>query len=409
MELISLRSKGESVKKGVSVFLLAVSIICLTSQVNVFAQETAKFGVILPFSGENKEIGEKIRKGCLIAQDKLNSAGGFTQGIYAGKKLELIFVDCNSDLAKTAEIAEKFVQEYKYPIILGGYSSSSSEMISEVAQKYRVPYLCQTGSADKLTQAGNDMIFRLTPSTSQYTAGLQDFLLCVVKPQTMAILFEDTELGESSYKAMKTFCDANNINIVFEQAYQANSPDYNEMLLSMKLTNPDVVFMGSYLMDAILLVKQTDELGIKLKLIAGSAYGFGLPEFPEGAGRASENVVTAALWAEDVAYKGAAEFVRDYKNLYDDSVTYNVAEGHALVEVLIDVLKRTASSSKEDITAALKATNIETVFAPIQFFDFDNYTNQNRVKTLMMQVQAGKLKTVWPEVSANVKVVYPIN
>lgn len=396
-------------KKAISIFLLAVVLFCFTVESKVFAQETAKFGVILPFTGAKKKFGEKIKKGCVIAQDKFNSAGGFKQGVYTGKKLELVFVDSRSDKAKAAEIAEQFVKEFKYPIILGGYASSSAVTISEVAQKNGVPYLCQTGSADKVTQAGNNMVFRLNPSASKYTAGLQDFLLNVVHPKTMAILFEDTAFGKSSSKAMKEFCEANNINVVFEQAYQAKSSGYNEMLLSMKLTNPEVVFMVSYLMDAILLVKQTDELGIKPKLIAGSAAGFVLPEFPEGAGLSAENVVTAALWAEDVAYKGAAEFVRDYKNLYNEGVTYHAAEGHALVEVLIDVLNRTATDSKEDIAAALKATNIETVFAPIQFFDFDNYTNQNRVKTLMMQVQSGKLNTVWPQASANAQVIYPVN
>ena len=396
-------------KKSTSVFLLAIGLFCFASEVKVLAQEAAKFGVILPFSGSKKVFGEKIKKGCLIAQDKFNSAGGFTQGIYAWKKLELVFVDSSSDKAQAAAIAVKFVQDFNYPIILGGYASSSAEAISEVAQKNGVPYLCQTGFADAITQAGNDMVFSLNPASSQYASALQDFLLKVVKPKTMAIIFEDTAFGKSSSKAMKDFCENNRIKVVFEQTYQANSITYNEMLLSMKFTDPDVVFMVAHLMDAIVLVKQSHELGIKPKLMAGSDAGFVLPEFPEGAGLAAENVVPAALWAEDVAYKGAAEFGQNYKKHFNESVTYHAAQGHALVEVLIDVFNRTASASKEDIIAALKATNIQTVFAPVQFFNFDNYTNQNRVATIMMQVQSGKLRTVWPLETADTRYIYPVH
>ena len=49
-------------KKGVSIALLAVSFFCFVAQIDVFAQETAKFGVILPFGGAKKKFGEKIKK-----------------------------------------------------------------------------------------------------------------------------------------------------------------------------------------------------------------------------------------------------------------------------------------------------------------------------------------------------------
>ena len=180
------------------------------------------------------------------------------------------------------------------------------------------------------------------------------------------------------------------------------------MLLKMKLTNPEVVFMVSYLMDAILLTKQAKELGIKPKIFAGAAAGFALPDYPAGAGSAAENVITADLWADDVAYEGVKEFLAEFRKRYGMEPTYHASEGHALVKVIVDALERTDSLEPAAITAALKATNMSTVFAPVRFQDFLNYTNQNKVTTLVRQVQHGQLITIWPKSVANAEYVYPL-
>jgi branched-chain amino acid transport system substrate-binding protein len=324
-----------------------------------------------------------------------------------GKKLELIFKDTESVVDKAGQLAEKFINEDKYPIVLGGYSSSEGAKIIETVQKYGIPYLCSVPSADKITQQGLKSVFRLNPSSSQYITGLKDFLLTVVKPKTMAIVYEETDYGKSLSAVMRKVCEKEGINIVFDKSYAAKSTDYKPMLLEMKLKKPDAVFMVSYLMDAILLVKQSKELDIRPKIFTGGAAGFALSEFAKEAGEAAEYLVTADLWAPDVKYPGVKEFVEKFRAKFGEP-TYHAVQAYASVYVLVDVLERAKSLNKEDLIAALKETNLMTPFGPVKFEDFENFTNQNKVPTLARQVKGGKLVTVWPKEIAVEGYVYPL-
>lgn len=371
------------------------------------AQETLKLGVVLPLSGAQKKFGELMKNGILIAQEEVNAKGGITKGILKAKKLELVFEDSESVVDKAGQLVEKFINENKYPIILGGYSSSEGLKIGETVQKYGIPYLCPTPSVDKITQQGWKNVFRISPSSSQYITGLNNFLLNVVKPKTMAIIYEDTDYGKGLSVVMRKVCEKEGIKIVFDKSYAAKSTDYKPMLLEMKFQKPDVVFMVSYLMDAILLVKQSKELDIRPKIFTGGAAGFALSEFAKEAGEAAEYLVTADLWAPDVKYPGVKEFVEKFRVKYGEP-TYHATEAYALVYVLVDVLERTKSLNKEDLIAALKETDLMTAFGPVKFQDFENFTNQNKVPTLARQIKKGKLVTVWPKEVAVEDYAYPI-
>ncbi len=224
----------------------------------------------------------------------------------------------------------------------------------------------------------------------------------------MAILYESTDYGTSLALVMRKFCEKQGIKVVYDKAYEAKATDFSPTLLEIKRQGPDVIFMVSYLMDAILLMKQAKELDINPKIFAGGGAGFALDEFPKGTGDAAEYVVTISLWSPDVKYPGAKDFVEKYRKKYQSEPTYHAAQGHAMVYVAIDALERAASLSKEDLIKALKETSIMTVYGPVKFEDFENFTNQNRIPPLVLQVQLGKLVTVWPKEAAPVMYNYPI-
>lgn len=375
---------------------------------NVFAQQTVDLPVILALSGKNKKFGDLIQKGALLALEDFNSSGGFQSGPFEGKTLNLVFIDDESSADKAGQIAKDLIEQEKYPIILGGYSSSESFSIAEVTAEKNIPYICQTGSTDKLTRQGWKNVFRINPTSEMYIEGLINFLKTVAKPKTMAILYYDNSYGKSAAEGMRKFCQENGIEIVFDNSYSKDTQDFRALLLQIKIKNPDVVYMVSYLMDAILIAQQAKELNLHPKLFAGAAAGFALPDFPAGAGEAAENFMTAALWAQDVSYPGAERFVKIFKEKYNSEPTYHAAEGYALVQTVVSALEQANSLSSEDIINALENIDIMTPFGPVNFEDFNGYTNQNKIQTLVMQVQDGKLVTVWPESIASKKYIYPL-
>jgi branched-chain amino acid transport system substrate-binding protein len=279
--------------------------------------------------------------------------------------------------------------------------------VAGVAEKYNVPYLVVTGAADKITQQGWKNVFRLNPPASLYNMGVFSFFETVAKPQSIAILYENTDFGNSTSKAMKEYCEKNKINVVLAEGYQAGAVDFKPILQKVKSLRPDVVYMVSYLMDASLLMRQSKELDINAKAFIGGGAGHTLPEFLTNAADASEFCMSATLWTPQVKYPGAKKFFDDFKAKFGKEPDYHGAEAYAAAYVLADTLKRAKAWTSDELRTALAATNLMTAFGPVKFTSWGSFTNQNKMDTLVLQVVGKKFETVWPKEAASASYVFP--
>ena len=165
-------------------------------------------------------------------------------------------------------------------VIGGGYSSSETYAAVAVAQKQKVPFLVNTGSADNITEQGYEYIFRLNPPVSEYPGSLETFTKEITKDvKNVAILYENSLFGQSGSKEFDETCKKMNLNVVIKEGYSAGSVDFKPLLIKVKAKNPDLIYMISYVMDASLLMRQSKELNLNPKLFVGGAAGFTLPEF----------------------------------------------------------------------------------------------------------------------------------
>jgi branched-chain amino acid transport system substrate-binding protein len=368
-----------------------------------FSQDVLKFGIPLPLTGTNAKFGEIEKKSYEIALEEINAKGGIK-----GKKVVLEFEDSQGKPEISRSIVERLIDVKKQPVIFGEYSSSSSKAVAAVAEERKVPYMVVTGATDDITQQKYKYVFRMNPTNAYYATGLLSFFKEVVKPQSIAILYESSDFGTSGAEDMVKQAQKVGMKVLVKEQYEKGAVDFKPILSKVKAAKPDVIYMVSYVMDAALLMRQIKELRIDANLYAGGAAGFAIPEFIQNAKEASELAVTATLWSPQVAYPGAKEYAEKYKKLYKDYPSYHGAEAYAALYVIKDVLERAKTWKPDDIRAAFKATNMMTAFGPVRFEDKEGYTNQNFMDTLVMQVINGKHETIWPAKYANAKYVYPI-
>jgi branched-chain amino acid transport system substrate-binding protein len=388
--------------KRLSFFVTLIFIVSLFS-VTAYAQEVLKLGIPLPLTGTNAKFGEIEKKSYEIAMQEINAKGGVK-----GKKIVLEFEDSQGKPEIARSIVERLIDVKKQPVVFGEYSSSCSKAISAVAEERKVPYLVVTGATDDITQQKYKYVFRLNPTNAYYATGLMSFLNTVVKPKTIAILYESSDFGTSGAEDMVHQAKKAGFKVLVKEQYEKGAVDFRPILSKVKAAKPDVIYMVSYVMDAALLMRQIRELRIDSKLYAGGAAGFAIPEFIQNAKEASELVMTATLWSPQIAYPGAKEFAEKYKKLYKDYPSYHGAEAYSALYVIKDALARAKSWKPEDIRVALKSTNMMTAFGPVKFQDKEGYTNQNFMDTLVMQVIKGKHETIWPQKYASAQYVYPI-
>jgi branched-chain amino acid transport system substrate-binding protein len=383
--------------------VLSLLLFAVLFAFHASAQEALKFGIPLPLTGTNAKFGEIEKKSYEIALEEINAKGGIK-----GKKVVLEFEDSQGKPEISRSIVERLIDVKKQPVIFGEYSSSSSKAVAAVAEERKVPYMVVTGATDDITQQNYKYVFRMNPTNNYYTVGLMSFLKEVVKPKTIAILYESSDFGTSGAEDMVIQAKKFGMEVLVKEQYEKGAVDFRPILSKVKAAAPDVIYMVSYVMDAALLMRQIKELRIDAKLYAGGAAGFAIPEFIQNAKEASELVITATLWSPQVKYAGASAFAEKYKKLYQDYPSYHGAEAYSALYIIKDVLERAKSWSTDDIRAAFQKTDMMTAFGPVKFEDREGYTNQNFMDTLVMQVIKGKHETIWPQKYANAKYVYPI-
>jgi len=389
---------GRSVSSGMVALAFG-----LCSAIAAPAAEPLQLSIPLPLTGGQAKFGEMMKRSYELAADEINAKGGVK-----GRKLALSFEDSQAKPDSARAIVEKLIDVKKQPLIVGEYTSACAKAVAAVANERKTPYLVVASADDSITQQHYKYVFRQNVPNAYYTSALASFLKEVVKPQSIAILYESSDFGTSGASDMEKHAQSLGMKVLVKEKYEKGAVDFKPILSKVKQAAPDVIFMVSYVMDASLLMKQLKELRVDAKLFAGGAAGFALPEFVDNAKDAAEHVVTATLWTPQVKYKGAKEYAAAYKAKYGDFPSYHGASAYAAMYVVQDVLTRSKSMLPEDITAALKKTNLQTAYGTVKFEDKDGYQNQCFSETFVFQVQKGEHETVWPTAMANKKHVFPI-
>jgi branched-chain amino acid transport system substrate-binding protein len=388
--------------RKLALVLVLVSVFAL-SAATVFASGTFDLTIPLPLTGKQAKFGEIMKRSYEIAAEEINAKGGVK-----GKKIVLSFEDSSGKPETARAIVEKLIDVKKQPIIVGEYTSSCAKAVAAVAEERKTPYLVVASADDAITRQNYKYVFRQNQVNDHYADAFVSFLREVVKPKTIAILYESSAFGTSGAAAMERDAQNMGAKVVLKEKFETGAIDFKPLLSKVKAAQPDVVYTVSYANEAQLIMKQAMELRLDAKLFSGGAAGFAIPEFVDGAKEAAEYVVSATLWTPQVKYPGAKAFADKYKVKYGDFPSYHGASAYSAMYVTADALNRAKDWTQDGIRDALKATNLMTAFGPVKFEDKEGYQNQNFIETLAIQVQNHEFETIWPKSQASKPYIFPV-
>ena len=390
-------------RTGACILFTVVACLMIGLSIGWADNSPIKVGVVLPLTGEQAKFGEIEKNSLLMGLDEINKAGGVN-----GRMIELLIEDDTGkpDVGRSA--VEKLISQDKVVALTGGYSSSVTYAVCAVAQQRKIPFLVCTGSSDKITEQGWDYVFRIAPPVSEYPKALNSFLAEIVKPQSVAILHENSLFGQSGAKEFAEQCEKSGIKVLMKDGYEAGAVDFKPLLIKVKAAKPDLVYMISYVMDAALLMRQSKELNFNPKLFVGGGAGFTLPEFANNAGDAAELVFSADLWSAQLPYPGAKEYSENFQKRFGSATEYHGAEAYASIYVIADALKRAKETTPAAVRDSLASTDMMTAFGPVKFVSYGKKKQQNALPTYLVQWQKGILETVWPRNVATKPYIFPI-
>jgi branched-chain amino acid transport system substrate-binding protein len=374
-------------------FLAATSLFFPT-----FAQAAAKvkIGFINSITGPEAPIGENLSNGVTLAIEDLKKEG---------IEVDLVKEDDTGKPDKSMAAFEKLATRDNVTGIVGPYSSKCAAALAKLAEKYKVPLLIPVASKDDITRQNLQWTFRLSATTNDYATILLDMVTQLGKPKTMAIIDENTDFGTSGAKSAKEYAAKKGITVVADEAYSPGSPDYRSTLASIKAKNPDLVFMVSYVADAILLMRQSREIGLAPRAFLGAGAGFATVQFASEKD-ISNDVFSSTQWTPDVSWPGAKEFNERYKTRFGKEPTYHATTAYESMVIMAETAAK-ANQSPSKTRDLLKRGKWNGVMGEVRFADYDGYTNQNKHQMLVEQIQNGIHETVYPPQFAPKKPIYP--
>jgi branched-chain amino acid transport system substrate-binding protein len=355
----------------------------------------AKVGFINSITGPEAPIGENLTNGVDMAVEDLKKKG---------VNVTVVKQDDTGKPQVAMSAMEQLATGDEVAALVGPYTSANANAVAKLAEQYKVPQVIPAAAKEEITRQGYKYVHRLNAPAHQYAQSLIDAALSFGKPKSITFIYESTDFGNSVATAGKEYAKKKGLQIVGDEAYQKGAADYRSTLTKMKAANPDLVFMVSYVADAILLMRQSRELGLKPQAFLGGGAGFDTAQF-ESEKDISTNVFSVTQWTPESS-KPATEFANRYKAKYGKKPTYHAACAYAAMMVVGEVATK-AGGDREKIRAALDTGSWTGIMGDVKFEDYDGFTNQNKLIMPVVQYQGGKSVTVFPAKAAEKKAVYP--
>ena len=372
--------------------LLAAAILIATSA----AAAPVKIGIVNSMTGPEAPIGEDLSNGIKLAIEDLKKKNIEVQAIWE---------DDTGKPQVGISAMEKLATRDNVAGVVGAYTSAVTSVVAKTAERYKVPLVNPVASKEEITRQGYKYVFRVSATTNDYAQVLLDMALSFGQPKTIAILNENTDFGVSGGRSAKEYAEKKGLKVVFNEAYSKGSPDYRSTLVNVKNANPDIVFMVSYVADAILLMRQSREIALSPMAFLGAGAGFANTQFAKETA-VSNGIFSSTQWTAAVSWPGAKEFAKTYQERYGKTASYHAATAYTAMWILAQAASQ-SNGDREKTRAALDGGSWETLDGTVKFADYEGYTNQNKHQMLVEQIQNGKFVTVWPKELQSGKPIRP--
>ena len=382
------------------------------------AADEVVIGNILPLSGSAAPIGMVGRQVRELAVEEINGSGGIQS--LGGAKIKMVYADSRGDPKIAISEAERLINVDNVSVITGAYQSAVSFPSTEVAERYKVPYVVPVSVKDAITERGFKYVFRLAAKASWYARDQVRFLeaMSKIEPiQKVALVYENTDWGQSTAEGWRPMLEKAGMEVVLDEPYPATTPDITPVVIKIKRAKPDAILFVSYAADAILLMNTLAEMKVDVKAMVGSGGGHADPTFMENAGKNCLYFFDAVEWAADLPRPGLKELNEKFKAKYGTFLSPEAANVYAAMYVIKGALEKSASTDPVKIAEALRTTNLTGGTGFIVAYDkvtFDEQGQNPQAGLIVQQILMvdGQLDrvTVWPPYSARegFKPVYPI-
>jgi len=377
------------------VAVIVALVLCCFVSVS-FAGEPIKIGAFFALSGPAANIGTPTKLVAQMVVDKINKDGGIN-----GRPLELVIGDTESDPAKAAVIAKKFIFSDKVAAIIGPTSTGEGMSVKKIVEEAGVPTFMTVGG-DPVIMGGAlgayTYVFKSPQRSSTAARKLYGYLKA--KGLTKVALFTASDsFGKDGLGWLEKLAPEFDLTLVAKESFGPSDTDMTAQLTKIRNAAPQAIVVWTIGPVGSIVAKNKAQLGIAIPLF--QCHGLPDPKYIELAGKASEGdrmpatklMVGNALPEADPQKKVIAEFIQLYRDVYkyDKEFPINTHSGYAwdAITIVANAMKKAGTDPKA-LRAAIEETKGYVGVSGVYNLTAEDHNGLDVDSMVMVQVKDGK-------------------
>lgn len=290
--------------------LSCLGLAALLAAAPAYAQDTVKVGVPMELSGRFVAYGASGKRGVELAAEVYG-------GKVAGKKIELLVRDVQSESQATISAFNELVSKEKVNYIIGPIASPTVAAAIPAWRQGKPIWLVPGSTSTKLEEeAGQEPEFF---HTFPYAYNYHESIAAALKNQLsggkkVAIVYTDDNYGRTHLPYAKKYLTEAGFEIVAEEIVRTNAMDMNPILTKISRAKPDILLGLVQTTDAVTLAKQIYTRKLPVPYLVGAA-ATQLDEWQKAVGPAQEGWVGVTTYLPGLKRPGN----KDYPKLFPPS------------------------------------------------------------------------------------------
>jgi branched-chain amino acid transport system substrate-binding protein len=247
------------------------ALMALCCNAAVWAADPIKIGFSTSLTGGLASSGKANLLAQQIWRERVNAEGGLL-----GRQVDFVYYDDQSKADTVPGIYAKLIDVDKVDLLMGAATNLIVAAMPEIMQRQKlVMVLVALGSNDEFKYPRYFQTAAWGPD-AKGVIGRAFFEVAKTispRPKTVAIVGADTEFSNNVMTGARAIAKSEGFDIVYDRTYPPTTTDYSPIVRAVQAANPDLVFVASYPLDSVGLVRAATELGLKTELFGGAMVG----------------------------------------------------------------------------------------------------------------------------------------
>jgi branched-chain amino acid transport system substrate-binding protein len=375
-------------------FLAAASALSAAAVLRpAFASDPIKIGFGISLTGPNSPAGKMFLVAREVWKDEVNQRGGIF-----GRPVEFVSYDDQSNPSLVPSLYSKLLDVDKVDLLLSGFGTNqiAPAMPIVMARKKLFLGLFGTGVNDHFKY---DRYFQILPNGPEGNESLsggffETALTLEPKPQTVALVGEDTEFGHNVLLGARENAARAGLKIVYDRNVPPTTADYTPIVRSIAAANPDVVFVATYPAGSVGVVRSVREVGYTPRMFGGAMIGLQFTPIKAQLGPMLNGMVVNENYVPEptMKFEGAGDVLKRYQQRAAgqgvDPLGFWSLFGYAQLQILEQVLGAVGSINEAKLADYMHKTPFKTVVGDVKFGPLGEW-EKSRILFVQYQNVAG--------------------